>query len=219
MTTNPELAAMWHDDITINGQPYPTRHAAPDYGASTEVYRGDLADQQRDQMCAIHESAHAVAALVGHAYIHYAKIATTAVLKTAAPSDSGIPGGNVFACNFSDGQDLAVFLGAGERAEDRWLRQNDLWTPRRAVGVELGAYGDRREFLAANPHFGFGADHNDYRVVHDLADQLIAQHWDAITAVADALATRLHLTGGQIARIADLPNGTHSATCTGTPAA
>ncbi|MGP3738058.1 hypothetical protein ACTWJ9_33650 (plasmid) [Streptomyces sp. GDS52] len=53
-----------------------------------------------------------------------------------------------------------------------------------------------------------------YLVVHHLADQFLSQHWGAVLAVADVLATRLHLTGGHIADLAGIPNGTHSATCT-----
>lgn len=207
----------WHTDININGQPYSTRYPVPDYGPNSEAYHGDLTDQQRDHMRAIHEAAHAVAALAAHAHIHYAQITTTAVLKNAPVSDTGIKAGDVLLCNLSDGQANAVMLGAGERAEDHWLHQNNLWSPTRAVGIELGACSDRQRFLALNPHFGFGADHNDYRVVHDLADDLVAEHWNAITAVADALATRLYLTGDQIADLARMPNGIHSTTCTGTP--
>ncbi|MFD0509261.1 hypothetical protein ACFQ0G_53120 [Streptomyces chiangmaiensis] len=217
MTT--QTTYTWHTGMDINGQPYPTRHHAPDYGSNSDAYHSDLTNQQRDQMRAIHEAAHAVAGLAAHAHIHHAKISTTAVLKNAAPSDTGIKSGDVFACNITGGHDIAVFLGVGERAEDHWLHQKNLWTPARAVGIELGATGDRRHFLALNPHFGFGADHNDYRVVHDLADQFVSQRWKAITAVADELVERLHLPGERIAELAQIPNGIHSATCTYTNAA
>lgn len=205
--------AVWHDDVTINGEPYPTRHIAADAFSKSSMYLSDLPDSTRDTLRATHEAAHAVAGLAGGAHIHYAKITTTAYLN-ARPFTHGIPGGDVFACHFRNGQSLAVYLGAGERAEDHWLRQAGLWTPARALGIELGAYMDRQTFLANNPHFGFGADHNDYLVVHDLADQLVTQHWDAITAVAEALVTDLYLTGDHIADLAKLPNGTHSAACT-----
>ncbi|MGW5693831.1 hypothetical protein ACWEWX_23585 [Streptomyces asiaticus] len=219
MTSTPASTITWYDDLEVAGTPYPTRHPAPDYGNNSDAYLGDLPGHQRQYLRAIHEAGHAVAALTAHAHVHYAKITPTVELTTAAPTSSGVSGGDVFGCNFTDGQSFAVFLGVGERAEDHWLHQNSLWTATRAVGIELGACGDRRRFLATNPHFGFGVDHNDYRVVHDLADQLVTQHWDAITAVADVLSTRLHLTGGQIADLAQMPNGTHSTTCTGTPAA
>ncbi|MGS2592146.1 hypothetical protein [Streptomyces hebeiensis] len=218
MTTTPATTFPWHTDININGQPYPTRHPVPDYGDDSRAYLGDITHPQRDHLRATHEAAHAIASLIAGGHIHYAKITPTCELVNAALADTGIVSGAVFSCNFTDGQAVAVYLAVGERAEDHWLHQHNLWTPTRAVGVELGAYGDRRRFFALNPHFGFGTDHNDYRVVHDLADQLITRHWDAITAVADVLATQLHLTGDQVAELAQLPNGTHSSTCTGTPA-
>lgn len=219
MMTTANPTHTWRTDVYINGQPFPTRHPAPDYGDNSDAYLGDLPDHQRQYLRAIHEAGHAVAGLAARAHIHYAKITPAAKLATAAPTSIGVSGGDVFACNFPDGQATAVYLGAGERAEDRWLHQNHLWTSTRAVGIELGSYSDRRRFLAINPHFGFGADRNDYRVVHDLADDLVAQHWNTITAVADVLVNQIHLTGDQIADLAQFPNGTHSTTCTGTPAA
>lgn len=211
--------ARWYDDLTVDGAPYPTRHAAPDYGFNSDAYLGDLPDGVRHYLRAIHESAHAVAGLAASSHIHYAKITPAAELTAAEPTPSGISGGDVFGCNLTDGQGFAVFLGAGERAEDRWLRLNGLWTTTRAVGIELGAHSDRQQFLAVNPHFGFGADSNDYRVVHDLADQLVTDRWDAITAVADALASQLRLTGDQVADLAQLSNGAHSPACAGAPIA
>lgn len=209
----------WHTDVVINGQPYPTRHPAPLTAANSGTYLDDLTDEQRDHLRAIHEAAHAVAGLATGAHVHYAKISRTVTLKAAAPSTVGIPGGDTYTCNIPDGHAFALYLGAGERAEDKWLRESGLWTELRATGVELGAYGDRRAFLNVNPHIRFGIDHNDYLVVHDLADQLVTQQWHAITSVAAALSVRMHLTGIQIADLAQLPNGTHSPTCAGRPTA
>lgn len=213
MDTAPALYT-WHDDVDIDGRPYPTRNPVPDNGTCSDDYLGDLTNGQRDHLRATHEAAHAVSCLAAGGHVHYARIATTTVLKSTSHSQSGFKqSGNVMICNLTEGSDVAAFLGAGERAEDRWLHQNNLWTPTRAVGIEFGAFSDRHHFLDLNPHFGFGVDHNDYRVVHDLADDLITRHWDAITAVSHILATRLHLTGGDIADLARLPNGVHSRTC------
>lgn len=203
----------WHDEITVNGVPYPTRNRASFDADGSSEYLADLADSTLQHLVSVHEAAHAVAALVARAYVHSATVTPHTEWGTAVPVRDGVPSGDTISCNFPDGQAFAVFLGAGERAADRWLQQNNLWTPRRALGIELGAYSDRETFLVANPHFGFGADRNDYRVVHDLADAFVIQHWDAITAVAKALATQLCLTGAQVADLARLPNGTHSATC------
>ncbi|AWT42580.1 MULTISPECIES: hypothetical protein [Streptomyces] len=214
MKTADQPTYTWHADININGQPYPTRHPVPDHGPNSDAYHGDLTYAQRDHLRAVHEAAHAVASIAAGGHIHHAKITPTAELATRELSNTGIPSGDCSGCNLTDGQAVAVFLAAGERAEDHWLHQNKLWTPTRAAGIELGAYSDRQSFLALNPHFGFGNDHNDYRVVHDFADQLVTRCWPAITAVADVLAVRLHLTGDEIADLAHMPNGAPSATCT-----
>ncbi|RSN38337.1 hypothetical protein DMH12_38095 [Streptomyces sp. WAC 04229] len=212
--TATQPATTWHDDITINGQPYPTRHPVPDHGPNSDAYLGTLTHAQRDHLRAIHEAAHAVAALAQGAHVHYAEIVTTSTLKNTALTATGTPSGNTAVCNIPDGQSFAIFLGVGERAEDHWLHQSNQWTPLLAAGVELGAYGDRQALLKVNPHIRFGIDHNDYTVVHDLADQFVTAQWDVITTVAAALVTRLHLTGGEIADLAQLPNGIHSRTCT-----
>lgn len=211
-TTQPVYT--WHDDVTINGRPYPTRHPVPDHGPHSDAYLGDLDDSTRQYLHAIHEAAHAVAALTAQAHVHYARITPTGEMRAAAQVSNATSGGDTYVCNFTTGRDQAIYFGVGERAGDLWLRQNNLWTPTRSVGIELSAYGDRHTFLTANPHFGFGVDHNDYRVVHDLADELVTRHWTAITAVADRLTVRLHLAGDEIAALAQMPNGTHSSTCT-----
>lgn len=219
VTWSSPVESVWHNDRVIHGRPYPTRYSAPDRQAGACAYLDDLTDGQRDHLRAVHEAAHAVSGLAAGAHIHYASISTTSALRDTsdtpawAPANA-VPGGDTRACDLTDGLGFIAFMGAGERAEDRWLHEQGLWTPTRAVGVELGAYGDRRHVLTLNPHFGFDGGPADYLIVHHFADRLVSEHWSAITTVADVLATRLHLTGDEIADIAGLPNGTHSATCT-----
>lgn len=200
MTTAPATYT-WHTDIDINGQPYPTRHRAE----VDDPQLIDVTGAQLDYLRAIHEAGHAVAVLSGQGHLHSAQI--------EQGEHEGDNGGVVYACNLRDGHAYATYSAAGERAADHWMRETGLWTPRRAVVNEVAARSDRQSFLAINPNVGFGDREVDYRVVHDLADQFVNQHWDAITAVADALTSHLHLTGGQIADLAQLPNGTPSDTC------
>lgn len=209
MSSSVQSVAAWHHEVDINGEPYPTRNSAPNHESTSSAYIGDLTDEQSTQMRAVHEAAHAVAALAASGHVHHAKLVPAAQMRAMPDGGVGVESGDVFACNLIEGRDVARFLGAGERAEDRWLREVGLWTPSRAVGVEMGACSDRRSFLGLNPRFGFGIDDHDYRVVHDLADQFIGRHWTAINAVADVLATQLHLTGREIAELAQIPNGTH----------
>ncbi|MFD8384349.1 hypothetical protein ACFV2X_38505 [Streptomyces sp. NPDC059679] len=192
----------WHTTMDINGEPYPTRYYAPDADGSSDDCYG-LPPAQLDYVRAIHEAGHAIGALIGRGHLHYAQI----VKGTATTEEGGVTD----CCNLNDGHAYAVFTAAGERAVDRWLREAALWTPERAVANEVGAHGDRRQFLAINPHVGYGDREVDYRVLHDLADTALDKHWAAVTRVADALTQHGHLTGDTIATLADLPNGTHTA--------
>jgi hypothetical protein len=212
VTWTPPAEVTWHDDILINGEVYPTRNYTPDLGANSDAYLGSLTYEQRDVLRAVHEAAHAVAVLAGGGYIHDAHIMTTAELHTHKPSDLGTVSGQVRGCNLPSGTAHAVFIGAGERAEDQWLRETGLWTSTLAAGVEMGAYGDRTALLRDNPHIGFGTG-QDYVVVHDLADHFLGEHWVRVLAVAGELASRLRLDGSEVADLAGLPNGTHSPTC------
>lgn len=214
VTWTPPAVSVWHTGRAINGKPYPVRHVAPDWGPNAGSYRGILADGQHEMQFAVHESAHAVAALASGAHVHYTKIASMDDLWDAEGSGGVVPGGDTRVCNIAGGLDFIVLMGAGERAEDRWLREQGLWTPTRAVGAELGAYGDRCHVLRINPHLGFEGGHDDYLVVHEFADRFVSEHWGAILTVAGVLAERLHLTGEEISRLTGLPNGAHSSTCT-----
>ncbi|MGW2844657.1 hypothetical protein [Streptomyces sp. NPDC001274] len=191
------VTTQWHDGIELNGVPYPTRNDAPNaQGNSDDVY--DLPSDLVDYVRAIHEAGHAVAGLIGGAHLHHAQIA-----KGPATTPEG---GVTRLCNLADGNAYAIFSAAGERAVDRWLHEDGLWTPERAVANEVGAHGDRHSFLAVNPHVGFGDKQIDYTVVHDLADNFLDQHWAAVTRVAHALVEHTRLDGDEIARIAGMSN-------------
>lgn len=194
----------WHTSIDVDGQPYPTRNYALDIEGGSDACL-NLTAAQLDYLRAIHEAGHAVAALLGGAHLHSAEI-VMGVADDAA-------GGEVRACNLHDGHGFAVFSAAGERASDRWLREAGLWTPERAVANEVGARGDRQQFLAINAHVGFGDREVDYRIVHDLADQALDQHWTAVLHIADQLAQHGRLDAAQIVAIAGLANGEASRKC------
>lgn len=204
MTAAPASTAPWHINLYVGGAVYPTRHYAllDEDDDGTEACLG-LTPDEMHYIRAIHEAAHAVTAIAGGGHLHYAEIETH-----DSASDHG---GVTEACGLDDGNLFAVFSGAGERANDRWLREVGLWTPRLAVAVESGARGDRAKFLQVNPHVGFGDREVDYRAVHDLADQAIDRHWAAINTVADVIVTHIRLEGDAIADLAGIPNGPHRA--------
>jgi hypothetical protein len=201
VTTTPAPALTWHhDDTLVLGQPYPTRNHAPDAEGDTDTCL-NLTATHLDYLRAIHEAGHAVTVLTAHAHLHSAEI-----VKGVATTERG---GVTKACHLADGHGYAIYSAAGERAADRWLHEAGLWTPQRALAVEVGAHGDRHSFLAINPHVGFGNKEVDYRVVHDLADQTLDTHWAAVTAVADALHQHQNLTGDAIAALTGLTNTPH----------
>ncbi|MPY47123.1 hypothetical protein [Streptomyces acidicola] len=204
MTAAPANIAPWHTNVYVDGVAYPTRHYAllDEDDDGTETVLG-LKPDELHYIRAIHEAAHAVTAIAGGAHLHHAQIET---LDSATDN-----GGVTEACGLDDGNLYAVFSGAGERANDRWLREAGLWTPRLAVAVESGARSDRASFLEVNPHVGFGDREVDYRVVHDLADQVIDRHWREINVVADALVQQIRLDGDDIAGLIRIPNGPHRA--------
>lgn len=194
----------WHTSIDVDGQPYPTRNYAPDIEGGSDACL-NLTATQLDYLRAVHEAGHAVAVLLGRAHLHSAEIVTGKPVTEE--------GGVVHACNLADGHAYAVFSAAGERASDWWLREAGLWTPERAVANEVGARGDRHQFLAINAHVGFGDREVDYRYIHDLADQALDRHWEAVVRVADELVRRQHLDAATIVALTGLPNGSGSDKC------
>ncbi|MFC7794618.1 hypothetical protein [Streptomyces cinereoruber] len=190
----------WHQDININGRPYPTRTYVPDLDTDTAAF--DLPQVQVAYLSAIHEAGHAVVLLARGGHIHHAEV----LLGTF---QHGEPDGRVDACGVRDGNMFAEFLAAGERATDRRLREMGLWTPYRGLVAETGAYADRKKLLADNPDVGFGDKPVDYLLAHDMADTVLDAHWPAVLRVADALAHHHRLDGDTIATLAGLPNGPH----------
>ncbi|MFG2844233.1 hypothetical protein ACGF12_13825 [Kitasatospora sp. NPDC048296] len=98
-------------------------------------------------------------------------------------------------------------MGRGPRANDRWLREQGLWTPLAAWITEVCAEGDRSDITSAHPYIGFGRSAElDYGILHAAADRLLDTYWPQITTVARTLADRRRLTGEEIAALANLTN-------------
>ncbi|MFJ6774084.1 hypothetical protein ACIQOV_24560 [Kitasatospora sp. NPDC091257] len=105
-----------------------------------------------------------------------------------------------------------TMLAAGERAQDRWLRETGRWTTRRGWVTELSAINDRREiyravYEASGRNVTFGASDDpcrDLAALHDHTDALLDTLWDRVTRLAEALDRRGRLTCGQAAAAAGL---------------
>jgi hypothetical protein len=195
------MTVTWHHGFALpDGTPYPLRHVLPDHFADLPYFDhrtvGLAADQARTAQ-AVHELAHAVLWMAAGIHVVDAAIGTEEGIATGGP----VPPHAGLGC--------AVGLAAGERAEDRWLRETGLWTEERAAVAEVGAHRDRGVILAADvqPRVTFGGgDGYDYAHLHALADQALSLHWHRILTVAPYLVRATRLTGDEIAAHAGLPN-------------
>jgi hypothetical protein len=99
---------------------------------------------------------------------------------------------------------------AGERGEDRWLRETGRWTQGRAWVAEHTAWRDRnfvdhimrtchgRE-LAFNGDLG---DEGDYAWFTDRTDEALDPLWEQVLTLADYLTEHPYITGDEAARVA-----------------
>ncbi|MGW3183845.1 hypothetical protein ACWDD9_31710 [Kitasatospora sp. NPDC001119] len=127
------------------------------------------------------------------------------------PSRPGGAGGVTVSRSFSAPlYDALVMLAAGERAEDRWLREAGLWTGTRGWAAEAGALGDRDrineavyENFGEEVTYGTGGDPcRDLAALHDRTDALLDLLWSRVAALADALTQRGQLNWEQAAAAA-----------------
>ncbi|MFF2118230.1 hypothetical protein ACFVXH_12975 [Kitasatospora sp. NPDC058184] len=106
--------------------------------------------------------------------------------------------------------DALVMLAAGERAQDRWLHEADLWTGTRGWAAEAGALGDRGEIsrivheeFGEEVTYGTGDDPcRDLAALHDRTDALLDLLWSGVAALADALTQHGQLNWEQAAAAA-----------------
>lgn len=192
-----------HDGLIVNGMPYATRHPMPmelREGTVSASEAMGLTAQQSLASRAAHELGHALVWLAGGLCVSYVTIETDA---------DGARGGHAVAQPTGTPDEshvLGVGTAAGERAEDRWLRETGLWTPDRAAVVEAAACSDRAyvlEHTTPRPTFGTGGP--DYALLHDMADQALDQIWQQLLHVLPILVRERGLTGWQLAGNTGLP--------------
>ncbi|MEU1779253.1 hypothetical protein ABZ545_07155 [Streptomyces abikoensis] len=103
-----------------------------------------------------------------------------------------------------------AMCAAGERALDRWMREEGLWTPDRAWVAERASTEDRRMAdhavrtsmgmeLIYGPGIGI-----DYADVQAAADTDLDPLWDRVLRLAAAVDEHGHLTGREAARYAGM---------------
>lgn len=196
-------AVVWHHGYVVeDGTPFPLRHRLSEHARRIPELSSralGLSKQQSELGQAIHELAHGVLWLA-----HGVHVVSVGV---------GVGRGGLAECDQPRDADQrlgwAIGVAAGERAEDRWLRESGLWTEDLAAMAEIAARTDRANILAADPQprpgFGDGGE-ADYSEFHDLADQALDVHWDRISTVLPLLIMEGQMTGDQLASLVDLPN-------------
>ncbi|MGW0647312.1 hypothetical protein ACWD4T_00655 [Streptomyces umbrinus] len=108
---------------------------------------------------------------------------------------------------------FALTFAAGERAEDRWLRESGIWSADRAWVAECHAWRDRQQVAEVvqachNRELTFhGApdDWGDYAWITDRTDDALDAVWDRVLALALHLAEHRKASGEEAARIAGFP--------------
>jgi hypothetical protein len=180
-----------------------TRHQPPAEWELTGQVQAYTAEQQI-MNTAVHESGHAVAYLA-----HGLEVSSVAVHDPDA--DSGVSMGEVD-CVPASGPMLSFVLpaAAGERAEDRWMRENGLWTSGRAWATERHAWMDRRHIAGLVSQapgreltFGVSPDSwSDHAWITTRVDEVLDPLWDRVLTLADYLAKHRYVTGDEAARIA-----------------
>ncbi|MFF2074619.1 hypothetical protein ACFVXG_07670 [Kitasatospora sp. NPDC058162] len=207
MTTT--LNTAWHVNYEFG---LTTRQPKPLLDRPTTAYRIlDLPDPLLRKAVAIHEAGHAVLAL------HLGTRLTSVSVADNLGREEGTAAGRT---SYEPGQitpmrNVLLVSAAGERAQDRWLREKGLWSPERAWVVEILAAQDRsvidqcvRPARPGGLTYGVSCDPTaDLAALHDHVDMWLHGLWEQVTALADALNQRGTLTGAQAAAVTGLALG------------
>ncbi|MGN7135485.1 hypothetical protein [Streptomyces pseudogriseolus] len=205
MTASPYAPAyVWHHDVRVGGVVYPLRHRLDD------AYNGELSDrvfgftpEQSAEMAAVHELGHALVWLDRGVHVRYVDLKKR--VRLGNPVD-----GNAVCGPVANDRMLGWALGvaAGERAVDRWLREEGLWTPSRAAWAEVSAKHDRDAILASSidPKPCFGSGMADYGDLHQLADDALVRVWERVRASVPVLITRQSIGGNELGAMNGIVN-------------
>lgn len=202
-----------------------TRNPAPagwPYGNAPVLPVLDLSSARIRMFTAVHEAAHAVVAAAHPLYVPdggpngpmrldgvqlYPREMEGRPLNRTGTSFLG-PMENV------DYYDFTVWCAAGERANERWLDEEGLWTPRRGWVAESGGFDDRCNASTIDPRWRLaytdegrarceadGVSPVDWTDAQREADELLDELWPYVLRVAGLLFTHGRLTGHQVRAI------------------
>ncbi|MFI9331970.1 hypothetical protein ACIGZJ_31065 [Kitasatospora sp. NPDC052868] len=189
-----------------------TRNPKPLTERPTTAYRIlDLPDPLLRQFIAVHEAGHAV--LMLHLGMSFESVAIADGLGHGpdAPGSAGLV--EIGTAYTAPLRDVMLVCAAGERAEDRWLREAGLWTPDRAWVTERLACHDRARIEEAvraahpdGPTYGVSQDPGrDLEALHGVADLWLNAFWREVLELAQVLDRQGHLTWVQAAGAAGVP--------------
>ncbi|WP_369183777.1 hypothetical protein [Streptomyces sp. Y1] len=196
----------WHFDVRSG---MTTRNPMPELPPGVSVTGAlDLPVDELRRALATHEAGHAVVLL--HFGAPFERVYIRDDLGVA-PDHAGSGGAVVLGTTWSTPLlDGLTMLAAGERAQDRWLRENGRWNAKRGWVTELAAIGDRRDIYEAvqdafdeDVTFNTGDDPcRDLAALHNHTDALLNALWGQVGRIADALTRHGALTEAQAAEAA-----------------
>uniref|UniRef100_UPI0030DE4864 hypothetical protein n=1 Tax=Streptomyces tubercidicus TaxID=47759 RepID=UPI0030DE4864 len=183
-----------------------TRTPPPSYDWECTDAVAAYTPEEQTLNSSVHEAAHAVVYMaagyqIGHIVLH-------------DPGDGSYGGRAHVKYLAASGPwlDWAVTCAAGERAEDRWMRETGRWSSGRAWVAERLAWRDRSQVGALyrdghNRELSFRGDHDDwgdYAWVMDRTDEALDPVWDQVLALANRLVKHRRMSGDEAARLVGL---------------
>ncbi|QDN54199.1 hypothetical protein [Streptomyces sp. S1D4-20] len=88
-----------------------------------------------------------------------------------------------------------TLLQAGAMAQERWLREQGLWTPRRDLATQVAARQSRAAVQAT------AASADEIERAAAWAQELLGYHWPLLLHFADLLDQRGHLYGSHLRKV------------------
>ena len=202
---------VWHTNIqtadSAETDPvvYPTRAYFTGTGNLDEI--ADLTEEQHIQAVAAHELGHFLVQWQQGAWMHSIAIrkGTGAQVIPAGVTAFAYPDGN---------HDRHIIIGgaAGERACDRWLHEENLWTTARAVYGEIQGLTDRQDACQIDPSITFDGGPNDYRHFQDEADRALGQVWPLLRSGLAHFTNYAEYTGDQMCQLLGISNNPKNGT-------
>jgi hypothetical protein len=195
---------MWHDNIGVENldgtghEVFPTRALFTGEGALGEL--ADFTAGQHLQAVAAHE--------LGHFLVNWKLGAWMTRISVQEDPGNVIPKGVVSFVHPDGEESRPVLIGgaAGERAADRWLHEQGLWTPARAVYGELQGSNDRQAARTADPSITFDGGPNDYRHLQDEADRILDETWPLLVRGLKHFHDFAAYTGDEMCGLLGIPN-------------